>query len=48
MWTRRQLLTRGSLYAFWVSAELDGASRGYVGAGGPGFTSAMDTAGART
>jgi hypothetical protein len=38
-------LTRGSLYAFWVSAEKSGASRGYVAAGGPGFTSPTDTVG---
>jgi hypothetical protein len=35
-------LTSGSLYAFWVSASDRGASRGYVAAGGPGFTSPAD------
>ena len=35
-------LTRGRLYAFWVSPTPEGASRGYVAAGGPGFSSAMD------
>ena len=30
------------LYAFWVSPERSGISRGYVAAGGPGFTSAVD------
>jgi hypothetical protein len=35
------------LYAFWVSPTIDGASRGYVAAGGPGFTSDTDTVGER-
>ena len=35
-------LTRGRLYAFWVAPSLDGASRGYVAAGGPGLTGTMD------
>jgi hypothetical protein len=35
-------LTRGDLYAFWVSPSAGGASRGYVAAGGPGFTSPAD------
>src|SRR4029453_14049567 len=34
----RFTLTRGRLYSFWVSSSTDGASRGYVAAGGPGFT----------
>ncbi|MBN2308740.1 MAG: hypothetical protein JXR94_07195 [Candidatus Hydrogenedentes bacterium] len=38
-------LRRGRLYAFWVSADASGASRGYVAAGGPGFTGPADTAG---
>ena len=38
-------LTRGRLYAFWVSQGIDGASQGYVAAGGPGLTSAIDTSG---
>ncbi len=38
-------LRKGSLYAFWVSPEKSGASHGYVGAGGPGFTGATDTVG---
>jgi hypothetical protein len=38
-------VTNGSLYAFWVSADPNGASRGYVAAGGPGFTSDIDTVG---
>jgi hypothetical protein len=35
-------LTSGSLYAFWVSPGEDGASRGYLGAGGPAFQSTVD------
>jgi hypothetical protein len=38
-------LTNGSLYAFWVSPEESGASHGYVGAGGPGFTTDTDSVG---
>jgi hypothetical protein len=36
-------LKDGSLYAFWVSPEASGASRGYVAAGGPGFSSNRDS-----
>ena len=43
----RFTLTRGRLYAFWVSPTLDGASHGYVAAGGPGFTGLADTIGSR-
>ena len=39
-------LTRGRLYAFWVSPDESGASHGYVAAGGPGFDSPRDTVGA--
>ncbi|MFN7919857.1 MAG: hypothetical protein U0Q16_07150 [Bryobacteraceae bacterium] len=42
----RFYLTNGKLYSFWVSANTSGASNGYVAAGGPGFTTAVDTAGA--
>jgi hypothetical protein len=35
-------LTRGRLYAFWVSASADGRSMGYVAAGGPGFAGVVD------
>jgi len=35
-------VTRGRLYAFWVSPSSDGASQGYVAAGGPCFTAAID------
>jgi hypothetical protein len=40
-------LTNGALYAFWVSADATGASRGFVAAGGPGFTGPIDTIGRR-
>ena len=36
-------LTRGRLYSFWVSPWPSGESRGYVAAGGPGFSGAADT-----
>jgi hypothetical protein len=35
-------LTRGRLYAFWVTSSPDGASHGYVAAGGPGFSTIID------
>ncbi len=38
-------LKRGSLYAFWVSTEASGASRGYVAAGGPGLSGPTDRTG---
>jgi hypothetical protein len=38
-------LQNGKLYAFWVSPDASGASRGYVAAGGPGFTGPTDTVG---
>lgn len=38
-------LENGSLYSFWVSQDPSGASGGYVGAGGPGFTSSIDDKG---
>ena len=38
-------LRNGSLYAFWVSPDANGASYGYVAAGGPGFTGHTDTVG---
>jgi hypothetical protein len=37
-------LKNGQLYAFWVSPDKSGASRGYVAAGGPGFSSNRDMA----
>ena len=36
-------LTKGSLYAFWVTSDADGASHGFVGAGGPAFNGVRDT-----
>jgi len=39
-------LTNGRLYAFWVSPTPNGASHGYVAAGGSGFTMHTDTVGA--
>ena len=38
-------LRLGKLYSFWVSPDESGASHGYVGAGGPGYTSFVDTVG---
>jgi hypothetical protein len=35
-------LDRGEIYAFWVSASENGASNGYLAAGGPGFTGPRD------
>lgn len=36
------VLDRAHLYAFWVSPSARGESRGYVAAGGPGYSGAMD------
>jgi len=38
-------LTNGSLYSFWISPNTSGASGGYIGAGGPGFTGSTETVG---
>lgn len=38
-------LTRGRLYSFWVSSSPDGASHGYVAAGGPGYAGPRDDVG---
>lgn len=38
-------LRNGRLYSFWVSLDKSGSSRGYVAAGGPGFTGSTDTVG---
>jgi hypothetical protein len=35
-------LKNGRLYAFWVSPEPSGGSRGYVAAGGPGYSGNRD------
>jgi len=40
----RFTLTNGSLYAFWVTSDPNGASHGYVGAGGPDFPGTLDKA----
>ena len=36
------VLSRAKLYAFWVSQSARGESRGYLGAGGPGFAGTID------
>jgi hypothetical protein len=38
-------LKNAKLYAFWVTPDKNGASHGYVAAGGPGFTGPIDTVG---
>lgn len=38
----RFTMTRGRLYAFWVSPDTSGRSRGYAAAGGPGITGPVD------
>ena len=38
-------LTQGRLYSFWITPALNGASRGFVAAGGPNFTGPIDTIG---
>ncbi len=38
-------LENGHLYSFWVSSDESGASHGYVAAGGPGYTGAIDNRG---
>lgn len=38
----RFTVNRSRLYAFWIAASRDGRSRGYVAAGGPGFTRSYD------
>jgi hypothetical protein len=44
---RFRFLVRGArLFAFWVSPSRDGASRGYLAAGGPGLEGPIDTPGA--
>jgi hypothetical protein len=35
-------LSRGSLYAFWVTSDPAGASHGYLAGGGPGFKGTVD------
>lgn len=41
----RFTLRRGSLYSFWVTSDAQGASNGYVAAGGPGLVGARDSRG---
>jgi hypothetical protein len=41
----RFTLTSGSLYSFWVTPDANGASHGYVAAGGPGWTGTLDNLG---
>ena len=38
-------LKNGDLYSFWVSPDKSGASYGYVGAGGPGYSGSIDNSG---
>ena len=38
-------LKSGALYAFWITPDANGASHGYVAAGGPAFSEATDTTG---
>jgi len=38
----------GDLYAFWVAADANGASRGYLGNGSPEASGVVDTAGGRS
>lgn len=38
-------LKSGSLYAFWISADENGASGGYLAGGGPGYPAHRDTVG---
>jgi len=39
----RFFVTNASIYSFWVSSHPEGASNGYVAAGGPGFTGIQDS-----
>jgi hypothetical protein len=41
----RFTLTKGKLFSFWVSPDENGASHGFVAAGGPGFAGNKDTVG---
>jgi hypothetical protein len=41
----RFVLRSGALYSFWTSPDAQGASHGYVAAGGPGFAGAVDDVG---
>jgi hypothetical protein len=41
----RFTLKQGELYSFWVTPDANGASHGYVAAGGPDFPGPVDTVG---
>ena len=41
-------LRNGKLYSFWISPDQNGASHGYIAAGGPGFTGGADTVGQKS
>jgi hypothetical protein len=43
----RFTLRNGQLYAFWVTPDANGASFGYVAAGGPEFDGPTDTVGGK-
>jgi hypothetical protein len=38
----RLVLSRARLYSFWIADSTAGRSRGYVAAGGPGFSTSSD------
>ncbi|WP_373232447.1 hypothetical protein [Cohnella sp.] len=40
----RFYLEKASLYAFWITADEEGRSGGYMAAGGPGFHQGRDVA----
>jgi hypothetical protein len=40
----RFVCSRARLYSFWIADARSGGSRGYVAAGGPGFSEATDGA----
>lgn len=43
----RFTLRKGEIYAFWVSSDRNGASGGYIAAGGPSFDGPTDNTGSR-
>jgi hypothetical protein len=43
----RFYLKNGRIYSFWVSPDANGASYGYIGAGGPGFDGVIDNKGSK-
>lgn len=38
----RFTLTNGALYSFWITDDVNGASHGFLAAGGPGYSSTCD------